>query len=115
MDQSASFVDDPAVAVEDTPGTYSGPHIYITLDEQDQNQVLELVRSDDDGMFIRDNESWVPINIEDDNPRVWDRVIVDLTENAVQAYDEAESEGKPITADMFTGYELPEDNEGSAQ
>jgi hypothetical protein len=91
--------------------TYASPHLYLTVSDQDENEVLELVRVDETGMYVRDAESWVPINPDDDNPRVWDRIIIDLTESAVPVFDSAETSDAPITADLFSGHLLPEDEQ----
>lgn len=98
----------PAQTESVNKSTYDGAHLYLTLDEDDQNLVLELVRSDEVGMYIRDNGTWVRIDPNADNPRVWDRVIVDVTDRAVDVYDIAESSNSPITATQFRKYELPE-------
>ena len=59
-------------------------HYYLTLDDADENRVLELVWVDGPRYFIRDNEMWMPVNPDADNDRIWDRVIVDVTEDAAQ-------------------------------
>lgn len=88
--------------------TYDGAHLYLTLDDDDPNAVLEFVRSDETGMYIRDNSQWVRIDPEADNDRVWDRVIIDVSERAVDVFDLAESSGAPITAAQFRKYEVRE-------
>lgn len=89
---------------------YESPHLYLTVSDDDENEVLELVRSDETGMYVRDDGSWVSIDPEADDPRVWDRIIIDVKETAVPVYDAAEAEG-PITADKFSAHELPEDEQ----
>lgn len=88
------------------------PHVYLTLDDGDENAVLELVKVAGPAMYIRDNGMWQPINIEDDNPRVWDRQIIDVEEEtAMQIYDSAEQEQGEITRDMFGDAEIPDEEE----
>lgn len=82
-------------------------HLYLTLDDTDPNNVLELVRVDSTGMYIRDNRQWVQINPDVDNPRVWDRQIVDVNLSGVDAFDNAEQLGV-ITRDNFTDTEIPD-------
>lgn len=84
------------------------PHIYLTVADEDENQVLELVKSDETGMYIRDNGTWMPINPDDDNPRVWDRILIDVTEDAAELYDSVAAKGE-VTADQFNGVLAPEE------
>lgn len=84
------------------------PHIYLTVADEDENQVLELVKSDETGMYIRDNGEWMPINPDDDNPRVWDRILIDVTEDAAELYDSIAAKGE-VTADQFNGVLAPEE------
>lgn len=85
------------------------PHVYLTLDDNDENQVLELVKVDGPAMFIRDNGVWQRINPEDDNERVWDRQIIDVEEiEATQIFDAAQANGN-ITRELFEDAELEDD------
>lgn len=65
----------------------SDVHLYVTVKDDDENEILELVKSDPDGMFIRDNHEWLKIDPDADNDRVWDRVIFDVTPDAVDIFD----------------------------
>lgn len=89
---------------------YSGQHLYLTLDEQDENRVLELVRVDGPDYYIRRDGEWLTIDPDEDNERVWDRVIVDVTPEAVTAYDQAEDADPVVRLDTFTAYEIPDED-----
>lgn len=80
-------------------------HVYLTLDEDNEDLVLELVKSDETGMYIRDNGTWWAIDPDADNPRVWDRVIIDVREDAAELFDKLEAEGT-ILAARFADYEI---------
>lgn len=83
-------------------------HIYLTVADEDENQVLELVRNDETGMYIRDNNEWVQIDADADNERVWDRIIIDVTPEAAAVYDAAAAAGE-VTADQFNDVLAPEE------
>lgn len=96
-----------AAATPDTDDTIpEGAHLYLTLDENDNSIILELVRSDETGMYIRDNHEWAPIDPEADNDRVWDRVIVDVTPEAAEVFDRVQAAGE-IRADAFKDVVAP--------
>lgn len=92
-------------ALENVP---DDAHIFLTVTDEDENEVLELVRSDETGMYIRDSAEWVPFNTDDDNPRVWDRILIDVTVDAAQIFDQAQKDGR-VTADLFDGVLAPEE------
>lgn len=85
----------------------SNAHIYLTLDDEDENQVLELVLVDGPDYYIRQGGEWVQTDAEADNPRIWDRQIIDVEPAASAAYDAAEAAGEPITLDLFEDFEIP--------
>ncbi len=101
----AAVAADTAVASDEISPT---AHIYITVADEDENQVLELVRNDEAGLFIRDNGEWVRINAEEDNQRVWDRILIDVLPEAAEVYDKAAAAG-PVTADQFNDVLAPEE------
>ena len=91
------------------PDNALAPHVYLTLDDNDENQVLELVKVDGVYMYIRDNGIWQPIDPEAENNRVWDRQIIDVDENkATRLFDQLEQVGQ-IVRDAFRDAELEEE------
>lgn len=86
-------------------------HYYLTLDDNDENVVLELVWVDGPNYYTRDGGMWLPFNPDIDNPRVWDRVIVDVTPEAAEEFDLAEREDPDnITREQFEDYEILEED-----
>lgn len=89
----------------------SSDHYYLTLDDADENHVLELVWVNGPRYFIRDNGTWVPIDPDAENDRVWDRVIVDVSPEAAEEFDLAEREDvEGITREQFEDYEILEED-----
>jgi hypothetical protein len=88
----------------------SSDHYYLTISDQDESTVLELVWVAGENYFIRDNGTWLPINPDDDNPRIWDVEIVDVTSEAAREFDAAELENAlDIKREMFEDYEILEE------
>lgn len=85
---------------------YTDQHLYLTLDDDDENRVLEFVRVDGPAYYIRREGEWLPIDPDEDNERVWDRVIVDMLPSAIPVYDAAEEADPVISADTFKDYEI---------
>lgn len=85
-------------------------HIFVTLDD-DQQTVLGLFRSDETGYFIREDEDWVPFDDENDNGKLWDRVIIDLSDDVAEYYDNMLAKNKVVTANMVKEFEVVEGEE----
>lgn len=65
--------------------------LYFTVDDNDN--VLELVKADDEGLFIRLEGQWVDISDEDEFPTVYEQTIVFANDKSVGIWD-AEFEDK---------------------
>lgn len=66
----------------------------ITVDEEDTN-VLELVKSDSNGVYIRENEAWIALDSEADEeayPTVYGMTWYDVTPDAIPIFDDSEKE-----------------------
>jgi hypothetical protein len=59
--------------------------IYFTVDENDN--VLELVKADDEGLFIRIEGEWVDISDEDEFPTVYEKTIKFANDDSVSKWD----------------------------
>ena len=89
----------------------SDGHYYLTLDDNDENRVLELVWVDGPNYYTRDREAWMPFDPDVDNPRVWDVQIVDVTPEAAEEFDTAEREDpENITREQLEDYEILEED-----
>lgn len=65
--------------------------LYFTVD--DSGEVLELVKADDEGLFIRIEGKWVDISDEDEFPTVYEQSIHFANDKSVGIWD-AEFEDK---------------------
>lgn len=66
----------------------------ITVDEDDTT-VLELVKSDANGTYLRQDEAWINIDpeaAEDDYPTVYGTIWYDVSVNAIPVFDDASGE-----------------------
>lgn len=85
-------------------------HYYLTLDDEDETEVLELVRVDGENYYIRKNEDWQQFDPDVDNQRVWDRQILDVTPEAAEVYDTQALAGD-VSVEAFTDVLLPDEDE----
>lgn len=67
--------------------------LMFTISEDEK--VLELIESGEDGLMIRDNEDWIPV--EDDTPTVEDQEWLDVTEDALEFWDNAQKNDTEVT------------------
>lgn len=112
MNNTRSFaVNEPSVGSStDDIAMDPDAHLYLTVSDEDENQILELVRSDSQGVFMRDHGQWMIVPDEDNNQRMWDRIIIDVSPSIIPAYDEAEN-GDNSTVDMFKEHIIEEDTQ----
>jgi hypothetical protein len=75
------------------PGEELGPdaHLYVTLDEADENKVLELVRVEGNAYFVRERSAWIEVDADDDDSIVWGRA-EDVSPDVLASYDESEAD-----------------------
>lgn len=79
--------------------------LYLTVSDDDENQVLELVRTDESGKYIRDGGKWWRLADNSENDRVWDRVIVEVDEPILAVYDDLQKQG-PVTVEDLEEFVL---------
>lgn len=84
-------------------------HLYFTVRDEDPNEILELVKVDRDGMYIRDNHEWQEIDPDADNERVWDRVIHDVTPDVVDSFDQLVDQDGVANVDELQQYVIDEE------
>lgn len=76
----------------------------ITVDEDDTT-VLELVKTDPNAVYIRENEAWKALDSEADeeeNPTVYGAIWYDVSADAIPIFDDLESEDSATKADFDT-------------
>jgi hypothetical protein len=77
----------------------------FTVDED--GTVLELIQSDETGVYVRDNADWVEVNTEEEQPTIDDLEWVEVTEDAIPFWDSA-SGTETVTRDQITQFEVTE-------
>ena len=80
--EAVTAAGEPMEEMEDDP--MLSP-LYFTVD--DSGSVLELVKADDDGLFIRLEGEWVDISDEDEFPTVYEQTIVFANDKSVGIWD----------------------------
>lgn len=101
------------LATDENPGPRGNAldldeHLFLTVDDDNEDLVLELVRSNVEGMFIRDRGQWMKINPDEDNERIWDRVIIDVRQTAIDAFDDIESTSGEVTVNQLRDHVISE-------
>lgn len=81
------------------------PTIAFTVDDQDN--VLELIKSDDTGVFVRENADWTPVDTDTEQPTIDDQEWLDVNEAEATAFwDQSGGEDAAITREDVLEYAL---------
>lgn len=78
---------------------------FVTLD--DSEKVLELVRTDASGMYVRSSGGWFKVDPDNDLPTIWDREIKDVTPAAVNIFDTGVENGTGLESSDFDSVAAP--------
>lgn len=78
--------------------------LYFTVDES--GMVLELVKSDDEGLFIRIDQKWVDISDEEEFPTVYEQDIHFANEDSVPAWDSDLEDNDSLTLEEIVDYTI---------
>lgn len=76
----------------------------VTVDTDDST-VLELVKSDENGVYVREGENWVQLDpeaSEEDTPTVYGAIWYDVTPDAIPVFDDGEESA--LTKDDFSQF-----------
>jgi hypothetical protein len=76
--------------------------IAFTIDED--GSVLELIKSDADGVFIRENGGWAEVNTDQEQPTVDDQEWLDTTEAGIAFWDSLSEDERDITREDVLEY-----------
>lgn len=79
--------------------------IAFTVDED--GSVKELIRSDTEGVAIREDGDWSPVNIDEDQPTIDDLEWVDTTRRGVAFWDSLDEDEKELTREQIEKYAAP--------
>ena len=80
--------------------------IAFTVDDEDN--VLELIRSDAEGLFIREASDWTPVNMDEEQPTIDDQIWLDATPEAIMFWDGLVNESdRDLTREQVREYTVP--------
>lgn len=82
---------------ENIPGTVS-----VTISRT--GEVLELIKTTDTDVLLREDGNWYPIHPDTDEPRVFDQTLADVSEDFVEYWDRLRDQGAPITKEVIQDY-----------
>lgn len=82
---------------ENMPGTVS-----VTISRT--GEILELVKTTEDNLLVREDGTWWPIHADDDEPRVFDQTLADVSEDFVEYWDRLRVAEAPITKEVIQDY-----------
>jgi hypothetical protein len=90
----------PAPEVAEVPET-----VAFTID--DDGNVLELIRSATDGVFVREDGDWVPVDADEEQPTIDDMEWADTTRRGIAFWDSLDEDERDITRDKIEKYLAP--------
>lgn len=79
--------------------------IAFTVDED--GSVKELIRSDAEGVAVREDGDWSPVNVDEDQPTIDDLEWVDTTRRGVAFWDSLDEDEKELTREQIEKYAAP--------
>lgn len=82
---------------ENLPGTVS-----VTISRT--GEVLELIKTTDTDVLIRDGGAWYVVHPDTDEPRVFDQTLADVSEDFVEYWDRLRSQEAEITKEVIQDY-----------
>jgi hypothetical protein len=82
---------------EKVPGTVS-----VTISRT--GEVLELVKTTDENVLVRHKGHWYPVQPDQDEPRIFDQTLADVSEDFVEYWDRLRSQDAKITKEVIQDY-----------
>lgn len=82
---------------DNVPGTVS-----VTISRT--GEVLELIKTTENDVLIREDGQWYVLNPDDDEPRVFDQTLADVSEDFVEYWDRLRSQDAKITKEVIQDY-----------
>lgn len=77
----------------------------FTIDDDDN--VLELIEQHPEGLMVRDNGDWSPVDTTIEQPTIFDLEWVDVSDDALDFWDNAQKTDQPVTRDDISQYLIP--------
>lgn len=79
--------------------------VAFTVDDEDN--VLELILSNADGIFIRENRGWAPVNGEQEQPTIDDQEWLETDQAGVEYWDSLSEDERDLTREAVLKYAAP--------
>lgn len=79
--------------------------IAFTVD--DDENVLELILSNADGISIRENGGWTPVNSEQDQPTIDDQEWLETSQAGVDFWDSLSEDERDLSREEVLEYAAP--------
>lgn len=76
--------------------------LYFTVDDNDN--VLELVKADDEGLFIRIDSEWVDISDEEEFPTVYEQTVMFANDESVSKWDSEFEDNDQLKVEDIADY-----------
>jgi len=73
----------------------------------DEENVLELILSNADGVSVRENSTWVPVNTDEAQPTIDDQEWLDAKPDAVPFWDGLSEAERDLTREQVLEYTVP--------
>lgn len=73
----------------------------LTLTVDDSGSVLELIEESAEGLLVRENGEWVDVNTDDENPTIFEQEWIDVSDDIVDFWDEAQSKDEDVTKEVI--------------
>lgn len=82
---------------ENIPGTVS-----VTISRT--GEVLELVKTTENDVLVREDGTWYVVRPDQDEPRVFDQTLADVSEDFVEYWDRLRAQDAKITKEVIQEY-----------
>jgi hypothetical protein len=92
-----------AAAAAPSDESSTDPTIYFFTVSMD-GEVLELIKSDKQGVAVRDNGKWVPLDLDNENPTVDDQEWIGVNNDAIKFWDDEGEKNANLKRDDVLKY-----------
>lgn len=91
-----------SIAMSDSYTENVAPEEVISFTVDEQDNVLALIKVTDTGdLFNWQGEDWIEVDVEDDNPNIFDQTVIDVEREdigaALELWKESVANGSPLT------------------
>jgi hypothetical protein len=91
-----------SIAMSDSYTENVAPEEVISFTVDEQDNVLALIKVTDTGdLFNWEGEDWIEVDVDDDNPNIFDQTVIDVEREdigaALELWKESVANGSPLT------------------